>query len=1130
MARAAVHGRMRAVVLAALGMLACAPAGALGCEPPAGRLVSVEGVVEVRAAGTDAWQRAAAARPLCTGDTMAVRERSRAAVALANDVLLRLDQGSILTLGAVAADQASELGLLQGAVHVLSRLRRRFGVVTPYMNAMVEGTEFTVAVGSDRTRITVTEGIVQAENRAGRQLLTAGTAADATLGRAPVALQVRPLDAVQWALYYPQVVHPGDATVAALAPAARQAVQLAMDGRYTEALAAWPDAAADRLRAARAGWLLGVGRLDEAEALLAEPDSASARADDPTGALVLAVRAVVQVVRNQPAEALATARIAAARAPDAAAPLLASSYALQALRDPEAALEAVRRAVEREPDHPLAWARQAELQLSAGDWRAGERSAERALEIAPRTPRVRALLGFAQLLRGQDATARLTFAAAQAEAPADPLGHLGAALALLRVGALAAARHEMEIAAILDPSDAELRALLGRTYLAEGRGQAAAAELDVARSLDPRSPTAWFYEALRKQRANRPVEAAADYERAIALNDQRAVLRSGTLLDADRAARTAALAGAWRDLGFDAALLSTARAALLDDPQSEAAHRLLAEAYAVTPRLEAARVSELLQAQLRQSPRAEPVAPQELQPGLPVLNGPRAFALHETSALFDETRGGLRLGAMGGNRGLLGSAALGWRNTAAGQFSFGHFHYQAEGFRPGADIRLDVNNVLWQAALTPDLGVQAELRSWRGEGIDATQRLLPESATPQRQRDLATDALRLGLRYAPSPASELIASTIWSRRDSTSQDVSPIGPGRLVSTGVLHRDARLGELLYASRQGSARWTLGLSAYRDDAEGTLTVVPPPPLPRPPVTPLSPTTTHNLVFTYGAFDPVARVSLLWGLSHDRYDSGPIAVHRTSPKLGVVWRLANGLSLRAAAFSTVKGSAGKEQTVEPTQFAGFNQLFDDPSGTRSRRVALGLDHHPAGPARWGMELSRRRLVVPILGASPILGCGGPVCELQWTETLHRLYVDARLGTRWAASASLDYESQTLDSAAGSVNLPIDIRTWQLPLRLAHFRPGGWSAYGEVRGVRQHAAASSFATGARVEGSEQFWLANVGLRYRLAGGLAAIRLDVNNLFDRDFRFQYLFVSDNPRVPLFRPGRTVMARVEIRF
>ncbi len=71
---------------------------------------------------------------------------------------------------------------------------------------------------------------------------------------------------------------------------------------------------------------------------------------------------------------------------------------------------------------------------------------------------------------------------------------------------------------------------------------------------------------------------------------------------------------------------------------------------------------------------------------------------------------------------------------------------------------------------------------------------------------------------------------------------------------------------------------------------------------------------------------------------------------------------------------------------------------------------------------------------------------------------------------------------------------------------------------------------SGPLINGGEQFWLVNVGVRYRVPAGVAAIRLDVNNLFDRDFRFQNILVSEDPRVPVFQPGRTVMPRVEIRF
>jgi hypothetical protein len=59
-----------------------------------------------------------------------------------------------------------------------------------------------------------------------------------------------------------------------------------------------------------------------------------------------------------------------------------------------------------------------------------------------------------------------------------------------------------------------------------------------AKVLDPHDPTPWFYEAILKQTTNRPVGALHDLQRAIALNDNRAVYRSSLLLDEDFAARS----------------------------------------------------------------------------------------------------------------------------------------------------------------------------------------------------------------------------------------------------------------------------------------------------------------------------------------------------------------------------------------------------------------------------------------------------------------------------------------------------------------------------------------------------------------------------------------------------------------
>src|SRR5207245_10744500 len=68
--------------------------------------------------------------------------------------------------------------------------------------------------------------------------------------------------------------------------------------------------------------------------------------------------------------------------------------------------------------------------------------------------------------------------------------------------------------------------LLGKAYFEEKRTTLDEREYAVAKDLDPRDPTPWFYDAIQKQTTNRPVEALHDLQKAIDLNDNRAVYRS----------------------------------------------------------------------------------------------------------------------------------------------------------------------------------------------------------------------------------------------------------------------------------------------------------------------------------------------------------------------------------------------------------------------------------------------------------------------------------------------------------------------------------------------------------------------------------------------------------------------------
>ena len=64
------------------------------------------------------------------------------------------------------------------------------------------------------------------------------------------------------------------------------------------------------------------------------------------------------------------------------------------------------------------------------------------------------------------------------------------------------------------------------------------------------------------------------------------------------------------------------------------------------------------------------------------------------------------------------------------------------------------------------------------------------------------------------------------------------------------------------------------------------------------------------------------------------------KSTPRSACSGIITDDLLLRGAAFQVVKPALADNRTLEPTQVAGFNQLFDEANGTKSRRYGLGLD----------------------------------------------------------------------------------------------------------------------------------------------------------------------------------------------
>ena len=725
----------------------------------------MQGTVESQRLGEPQWQPVQLNDTFRPGDKIRVQERSRADVAMLDQSVLRLNANTTITIQPVKEERTGVVDLIRGAVHFFSRGPRSLEVQTPYTIAGVRGTEFLISVEPDKTLLTIFEGTVLAQNQAGSLMLASGQSAVAEAGKAPVLrVVVRPRDAVQWALYYPPVLyfHPDE-----FPPGpdwqgmVRQSIQFYLRGDLRRAFDSIanlpPDIRDPRFFAYRASLLLAVGRVDEAEA-----DIERALRLAPNDSNALALQAIIAIVQNDKDQALAVAQRAVAVAPDSATALIALSYAQQARFDLEGARASLERAVQLAPQNALAWARLAELQSSFSRLDQALKAAKKAVDLEPNLARTQTVLGYAYLTQVKTKKAKDAFDKAIALDQGDSLPRLGLGLAKIRDGNLDEGGRDIEIAASLDPNNSIVRSYLGKTYFEEKRIPLDEREYAIAKELDPKDPTPWFYDAIAKQTTNRPVEALRDLQQSIELNDNRAVYRSRLLLDSDLAARSASLGRIFSDLGFQQLALVEGWKSVNIDPSNFSAHRFLADSYAVLPRHEIARVSELLQSQLLQPINITPIQPSLAESNLFLISagGPGALSFNEFNPLFNRNRVAVQATGLGGTNGTWGGEGVFSGIADKTSFSLGYNYFATNGFRVNDDQKDNIVDAFVQQELTPNTSIQGEFRYRNNERGDLSLRFFPEDFFPGERNKEERYTSRLGARHAFSPSSIILGSVM----------------------------------------------------------------------------------------------------------------------------------------------------------------------------------------------------------------------------------------------------------------------------------------------------------------------------------------------------------------------------------
>ncbi len=1115
------------------------------CEDWIAKVVSVQGQIFAQRDGNTEKVPVKLNDIYSAGDTIFVGQKSRLGVMLCNDALLRFDQNTTLTLSGIkkqAKGFKTILDLLKGAVHFFSRTPQGLTVATPYVNGSVEGTEFFVKVDlkEKQTSMSIFEGKVRAENAEGSILLISGESAIAKKVKtkktkdkyellAPQKVTVvRPRDAVQWALHYPPILSyrakdfPGDTE---WEEKIRQSIDFYWNGQLIDAFGALEGTSA-RIRDAklfvyRAGLLLTVGRVDEAI-----PDIERALKLDPKIGEAVALQAVIAVVQNDKQKAMELAeRAVVGMDAQSSVARVALSYAQQTSFDLEGARNSLEEATRLDGENAFAWARLSEIWQSLGYLDKSLTEAQKAISINPNLSRTQSVLGFAYLTQIKIKESMSAFERAILLDQAAPLPRLGLGLAKIRRGGLKDGRREIEIAAALDPNNSLIRSYLGKAYFEEKRSKLDQREFDIAKELDPNDPTPYFYDAIRLQSENRPVEALKNIQESIKKNDNRAVYRSRLLLDQDLAARSASLGRIYRDLGFEQLALVEGWKSVNTDPSNFSGHRFLADSYSTLPRHEIARVSELLQSQLLQPININPIQPSLAESDSLILSGagPSDRAFNEFNPLFNRNRVALQANVVAGENSTVGndlviSGVKDWFSISAGQ----NF-YKTDGFRENNDLERQLYNVFTQASITPRTSIQAEYRYKDQEYGDLPLRFDPNNFLATERHEDRIGSIRLGFHHAFAPGSDLIGSFIYSNSDVSTVDTDSLFPINFQT----EEDGYTGEVQHLLNLKWINIISGFGYFDSDTDDTISF-----LNLPPSSSKS-NLQHTNIYAYSQIYYPSNVIWTLGGSGDFFRGLFVDTDQFNPKFGITWTPLQGTTLRGAVFRALKRSLIANQTIEPTQVAGFNQFFDDPDGVESWRYGVAWDQNlkflkfspfAESPIFSGLEFSKRELKIPRKIISPT----DPIEVVRyadWDEYLMRVYAYWAPHEWIAFSAEYQYEKFDRDSEFLGLDLFKELKTHRLPLSGNFFHPSGLGAglkatYIDQRGEFQNPDLSTASE------SDKFWLVDIVFTYRLPNRYGLISLEVKNLFDEEFRFQDTDASN----PSIQPTRIVVGRIAFSF
>jgi outer membrane receptor protein involved in Fe transport len=534
-------------------------------------------------------------------------------------------------------------------------------------------------------------------------------------------------------------------------------------------------------------------------------------------------------------------------------------------------------------------------------------------------------------------------------------------------------------------------------------------------------------------------------------------------------------------------------------------------------------VSELLRSQLLQPLHLAPIPPRLAESNLYLIGrgGPGAFSFNEFSPLFNRDQQTVQLTAIAAEQSTFGLEPIVAGMHRKLSFSVGYTHFETGGVRTNTDYRDDIVNAFAQLEPTSRASIQAEYRHRDGHRGDLQPYFAEAPRTSWSETD-RTDTARLGARYAFSPGSIVLASVVYQRADFAVTDPR-------MFRFEQDRHAVAAEVQHLLRTRFVDVVTGAGYSSDDVHEQFTIDGGPEFSS------DGGAHHANAYAYVPVHLRRDLTLTLGASWDalRVDDGADSLRadadQVSPKVGLTWEPLRGTRIRAAALRSFRRPLVADQSVEPTQVAGFNQLFEDPEGTSAWRYGVGVDQQLARDLFVGAEGTQRDLRVPIV----VFSSPPDVTShetMSWKEYLARAYLFWTPHERLALRAEYFFERLLRDDRFAAEVRAVD--THRAPLGAVLFLTAGLSVSATATYYDQTGRFGFWPDAA--PGHDHFWVIDAALSWRLPRRHGFFTVGATNLLDEGFRLYETRTSqlreNTVRVTNVgvQPDRAVFARVTL--